>query len=135
MTHAAHRLSRLASASALALTLAAPIGLAPIFEQFEFCSRLRLRRFALFLGLAGPFGLFRKTRCFRIIRTRLSGGTCLISFADFLIQPLCFCGRCLGLARLSLFPGLVSFGDLALDLFLFGNLSRSFSFPGRQFIR
>ena len=31
MTHAAHRLSRLASASALALALAAPIGLAPIF--------------------------------------------------------------------------------------------------------
>ncbi|MEQ8921562.1 MAG: P-type conjugative transfer protein TrbJ [Roseovarius confluentis] len=31
MTHATHRLSRLASASALALALAAPIGLAPIF--------------------------------------------------------------------------------------------------------
>ena len=31
MTHAAHRLSCLASASALALTLAAPIGLSPIF--------------------------------------------------------------------------------------------------------
>lgn len=31
MTHAAHRLSRLASASALALTLAAPLGLSPIF--------------------------------------------------------------------------------------------------------
>ena len=31
MTHAAHRLSRLASASALALALAAPVGLSPIF--------------------------------------------------------------------------------------------------------
>ncbi|UWQ16691.1 P-type conjugative transfer protein TrbJ [Jannaschia sp. M317] len=31
MTHTAHRLTKLASASALALTLAAPIGLAPIF--------------------------------------------------------------------------------------------------------
>lgn len=31
MTHATHRLSRLASASAVALALAAPIGLAPIF--------------------------------------------------------------------------------------------------------
>ena len=31
MTHSAHRLSRLAGASALALALAAPIGLSPIF--------------------------------------------------------------------------------------------------------